>query len=114
MDLKEFVADVISQTADGVNEAIERHRGKMLPGVINPIFEGPGGEYDWKNAVQNVEFDISVTISDKESGDAGGGVKVYFADVSGKRSKSHEDTMTNKIKFTIPVTFPSQKVPQQN
>jgi hypothetical protein len=68
-----------------VIDAINWHDARKLPGRINPIFQGKGGTYDWKSAVQNIDFDISVTASDKESGEAGGGVKVYFADASGKR-----------------------------
>ncbi len=110
MDLKDFVADVISQVTDGVIEAINRHDARRLPGRINPVFPAEGGEYDWKSAVQNVDFDISVTVSDKKSGDAGGGVKVYVVDFNAKGSKAHENTMTNRIKFTIPVSFPSHAI----
>jgi Trypsin-co-occurring domain 2 len=110
MDLKDFVADVISQLEDGLIEAINRHDAKNVPGRVNPVFKGADGQYDWKSAVQNIEFDISVTVSDKKSGEAGAGVKVYVADISGKGSKSHEDTTTNRIKFTIPVSLPAHRV----
>jgi hypothetical protein len=76
LNLKDFVADVISQITDGVLEAINQHDAKKIPGRINPVFQEAGGEYDWKGAVQNIEFDISVTVSDKKSGEGGGGVKV--------------------------------------
>ena len=55
MDLKEFVADVISQVTDGVLEAINRHDERKLPGRINPVFPTEGGDYDWKSAVQNID-----------------------------------------------------------
>jgi hypothetical protein len=110
MDLKDFVADVISQLTDGMIEAINRHDAKKIPGKINPVFPGESGELDWKGAVQNIEFDISVTVSDKKSGEATGGVKVYVADISGKGSKSREDTTTNRIKFTIPVSLPAHQI----
>jgi hypothetical protein len=113
LDLKDFVADVVSQLTDGVIEAINRHDAKQIPGRINPIFEDSSGAYDWKGAVQNIEFDISVVVSEKKSGAFEAGAKVFVADLGGKRSKSHEDTMTNRIKFTIPVSLPAHKVPEQ-
>jgi hypothetical protein len=107
MDLKDFVADVISQITDGVIEAINRHDLKNIPGRVNPAFQGPGGEYDYKRGVQNIDFDISVTVSAKK--EASGGFKVSVLNLGG--AKSHEDTTTNKIKFTIPVSLPHHSVP---
>jgi hypothetical protein len=110
MDLKDFVADVISQIRDGVTEAILRHDRQGAVGRINPVFPTDDGRPDWKGAVQNIEFDIAITASDKTGREGGGGVQVYFFNVSGKQSKSQENSMTNRIKFTIPVSLPAHAV----
>ena len=109
MNLKDFVADVISQLEDGLADAINRHDRKNIPGRINPAFpKEDGSEYDWKSVVQNIEFDISVTVSETKSRELGGEVKVVSVlGGSGKRSKSHEDTTTNRIKFSIPIVLPA-------
>jgi Trypsin-co-occurring domain 2 len=115
VNLKDFVADVICQVEDGLIDAINRHDRKHIPGRINPVFLKEGGsEYDWKSAVQNIEFDISVTVSETKSRELGGEAKVYVLTGSGKRSKSHEDTTTNRIKFSIPVSLPAHAVAQQD
>jgi hypothetical protein len=106
MDLKDFVADVISQIQDGVTEAINRHDRRGTVGRINPKFP----EDKWKDLVQKIEFDIAVTESSKKSGEGGGGVQVHFFNASGKGSISKENSMTNRVKFTIPVALPSHEV----
>jgi hypothetical protein len=106
MDLKDFVADVISQIQDGVTEAINRHDRRKTVGRINPKFP----EDNWKDLVQKIDFDIAITATGKTSGEGGGGIQVYFFNASGKLSKSHENSMTNRIKFTIPVALPSHEV----
>jgi hypothetical protein len=103
MDLKDFVADVISQIQDGVTEAIRRHDERGTVGRINPKFP----EDNWKDLVQKIDFDIAITASGKTSGEGSGGVQVHFFNTSGKLSKSHENSMTNRIKFTIPVSLPA-------
>ena len=106
MDLKDFVADVISQIQDGVTEAIRRHDERGTVGRINPKFS----QDDWKDLVQKIDFDIAITTSGKISGEGGGRVQVYFFNAGAKQSKSHESSMTNRIKFTIPVSLPAHAV----
>jgi hypothetical protein len=106
MDLKDFIADVISEIQDGIIEAIRRHDKRGAPGRINPKFH----EDDWKSLVQNVDFDIAITATDKRSGEGEGKLQVYFFNTSGTLSKSNENSTTNRIKFTIPVSFPSHTV----
>lgn len=108
MGLKDFVADVISQIYEGVTEAIADHDRRHAVGRINPPRRLADGSYDW--GVQNIDFDIAITASDKKSGEGGGGLQVYVLNASGKQSKSHENTMTNKIKFSIPVALPAHDV----
>ena len=105
MDLKDFVANVISQIVDGVTEAIRRHDERGAIGRINPIFPGDS----WKDLVKNIDFDIAITAGDKIAGEGGGGVRVHFFEAKGKLSKSYETAMTNRIKFSIPVSLPAHR-----
>ena len=107
MDVKDFVADVISQICDGVTEAIHKHDAAGSVGRINPIFKDKSGKVDWAKHVQNIEFDISITEDAKTSGKAGGGIKVYFVSANASADKSRETSMVNRIKFTIPVSLPA-------
>ena len=110
MELKEFVAEALVQIQEGVQEAIDRNNA---PGVISPhhsnlkSLEPP----EWDKYVQKVDFDLAVNVSDKKGAEGKGTIKIFsIADVGGSKSKSSETSTVCRVKFTIPIIPPAQRL----
>ena len=111
MKLDEFISESLQQLIAGVTVAQEK--AKIAGGIINP--RGVG-DYSGSRTqpilmyrgimVQNVEFDIAVSVSDKRGGEAGAGIFVGPVSIGGKGSKESENQSTNRLRFTVPVTLP--------
>lgn len=94
IQLKDFVAETLEQVQKAVNDAIVKHNTSGAVGKINPVFPTESGaDFDWKAVVQDIKFDVSVTVTD-------GRVCVLKAG----------ETSANRIKFVIPVVLPSQPI----
>jgi hypothetical protein len=107
MNLEDFVADVIGQLQRGVQKAIDDNKGI---GKVNAIVMHSDGSSDWNSSIRNIEFDISVTASEKAAEGGHVGVHVYVLKGEAGASKAQENTMVNKIRFTIPIFLPSEPV----
>lgn len=111
MELKEFITSTLIQIQEGVQEAIKITQDKGLNGVINPIW---GTINDNSAHRQNIQFDVAVTVADKNNGSAQAGVKgsikiVEFS-LGGSGEKTVEKSNVNRIQFTIPIIPPAQLV----
>jgi hypothetical protein len=107
MELKEFVRDTLLEVLQGINEAQLAIEVGKAKGIINPIWKHVDKLYEH---IQDINFDIAVTASDKASGSSGGGIKVVAADLSGKVSKEKEKSSVSRISFKVPVVPPYMKV----
>ncbi len=57
--------------------------------------------------LQQIEFDVAVTVADTRGTEGGGGIKVFSAfELGGKASETTANTSTSRIKFSVPVVFP--------
>lgn len=126
LNLASFVANTITEIALGVEKAKERLMDYDV--LINPATDASGNlrtNYDGVvRKIQDVEFDLSVTISKEEididkdikEGNAriqvvslfnfsiGGGIKNESVD-----ELNLKNVVVNKIKFSIPVSFGTNK-----
>jgi|SRR6516162_6997805 hypothetical protein len=109
MELKEFVTETLLSITEGVGEAIRRRlEDKSGVSVINPVWAGM--EVDWKELVQQVEFDVAVTEADKTTGGGKAGIRVLpLVEVAGEGSKAWERSTVSRIKFSVPVILPAQR-----
>lgn len=109
MDLREFVAESLVQIQEGIQDAIERRGATAASaGTINPIWRDIPSR-SWADHVQNVEFDVAVTVVDKTSTEGKAGLKIVsVAEVGGGLSKGEEHTTVSRIKFTVPIVPPAQ------
>lgn len=81
-------------------------------GAINPCW---GGVNDiGQQHVQEVKFDIAVTVSDKSSVSAGGGIRVVGVRLGADGAKVTENSHISRIQFSIPVVPPVQTVTPSN
>jgi hypothetical protein len=108
MELKEFVAETLVQIQQGVQEATHRVSELQLNGVINPIWAEP--EKHDPNHVQDVAFDIAVTVSDSTAGKGGGGINVWSVKLGAEISESAERSHVSRIQFSIPLIPPATRV----
>jgi hypothetical protein len=108
MELEDFIRSSVLQIMGGIKAAQSEWDTSHGSGggVINPAWEGPD---DFINRVQEVKFDIAVTVTGKNESGGGGGIKVIALDVSGKTSHSTENSTVSRIAFSIPI-LPSTTV----
>lgn len=117
MELDEFVAKTLEQIIKGVADAQVAVRRSAADAVINPynavinpsvgsalppdrLDEGTG------TLVQEVSFDVAVTVS--ESGKSGAGLQVGAFGVGGKMGGGSKRARSevSRIKFVVPVVLP--------
>lgn len=103
MELSSFITETLVQIQQGVEEAIKQR--KATPGAfgaINPAFGKDANAFS-KHHVQQVEFDVAVTVSEKSSKAGKAGLKVFSAELGGEINKDAENSTVSRIKFTIPI-----------
>lgn len=108
MELKEFVKATLLETMEAIHEAQkEWHTRTGGRGVINPAW---GGTEELHKHVQQLEFDVAVTVEKKTSGRAGGGVKVVALDLGVGGEIAASNSTVSHIKFKVPIVPPVQVV----
>ena len=120
MDLKEFVAQTISQIIDGIIEADSRVAdvGAAVnpPNVVtNKTGEGPYGFYagakeqKYRPAVQEVQFDVVIHVS--KGTETKGGIGIQVGSIGlGSSGKSEAGTSSeSRVKFVVPLLMPCSK-----
>jgi len=107
MELKDFVSQTLQEIIGGIKDA---QSNVVQGGTINPsdIRGGVQSHGLNGNPIQNIEFDIAVTVI--EGKETKGGIGVFVGAVGlGTQGKSEaSNTSYSRIKFCIPVTFPQQ------
>ena len=109
MELKDFIKQVIQEVTDAVTESqMEITNGS----VVAPSLSEATGDYisminNKKLSVSKIEFDVSVEL--EESSHTDKGVKGDLKIVSAKAENTtlRKDLTTHRIKFDVPVVFPS-------
>jgi hypothetical protein len=100
MELQDFIRDTLLELLRGVDEAQKILKNESPKGFINPVWKTTDKLYEH---MQEVSFDIAVTVSDKKTGSAGGGIRVIAADLSGKGSLAIENSTVSRIAFKVPI-----------
>ena len=125
MELKDFVKSALVEVVEAVSEAqmdlIEKRA------MINPkiyvdnitktqgqsnlhLKEGTGSPHRTLpvyHAVQNIDFDVAVTISDTTKTGGGGRISVIALSLGGEASDEMQTTSVSRIKFSVPILFPN-------
>lgn len=104
MNLKTFISATLIEIQSGVQAAIDHTVKHKVGGAINPSW---GGTKDISaSLVEKVQFDIAVTVSDKATGSAEGGINVVGINIGGSGSDSTETSNVSRIQFSIPIIPP--------
>lgn len=110
MELKEFIREAIIECVEGIVLTQKDERIKNIGAIVSPTWsqKNRSGYKDYeKGDVKDVEFEVTVSVSDKEGGDFG--INVFQIAKAGA-NKNSENSKTSKIKLSIPVMFPSYNV----
>jgi hypothetical protein len=118
MDLKEFVSDSLTQIAEGVQLAQQRGTtsgvwinpagSNITPRKENPIIRTVHGE----GYLNDVHFDVAVTVSDEKKGNAGAGLKVFGVKLGAEGEASFQNAAVSRIQFSVQVVWPGQPQPE--
>lgn len=103
MELKEFIASTLGEIQEGVQLAINQTIKSGVSGAINPNFSSSNRD---KSLIQNICFDIAVTVSDEEKTGINGGIKVVGISLGGADGVSSSTSRVSRIQFSIPVIPP--------
>ncbi|ACE83820.1 hypothetical protein [Cellvibrio japonicus] len=104
MELKEFIASTLGEIQEGVQLAINETIKNGVNGVINPSRGGTNNIN--ASLIQNVNFDIAVTVADEEKAGVKGGIKVVGISVGGEDTATSKTSRVSRIQFSIPVIPP--------
>lgn len=110
MNLKDFVSSTLLQIIQGADDAmtgVMNMQANMVGAYINPR-----EEHSNHAAPMNVEFDVAVTVTSGMEGNAKAGIKVVGFQIRGGAAKAYENQAVSRIKFSVPMTLPSQPVAQ--
>lgn len=109
MELREFVAETLTQIVEGVRSA--QNRTAATGARVNPPVDsshGRVGAFDRNTGtfVHEIEFDVAV--STVEGTGTKGGVGVFVGPVAlGSQGQSEaSQTQSNRIKFVVPLLLP--------
>ncbi|MDE3240925.1 MAG: hypothetical protein KGN33_18365 [Paracoccaceae bacterium] len=110
MELKEFIEETISAIADATMDLQAKYAEDGV--VVNPPTDGRGNEafeeggasYTYRR-VQNVAFDVALTVSSEKKGQAGGRIKILAAEVGANGSANASSEQVSRVQFSVPVSL---------
>jgi hypothetical protein len=123
MNLQEFITESLVQIAEGIREANNRLNDKDA--LVNPrgYNAEPGGHVhgyllskehqdygkskENPHIVQSVAFDVAVAADQTTTTEGGGKLRVVALDLGAERSSESKNHSESRIRFTIPMVFPS-------
>lgn len=113
MDVKSFVTETIVQICEGVTDAVSRLEGSDA--IVSPsgIVASENSMYvheDYRRIVQNVEFDVAVTVTEAQGSEGGLGLMVGMIGLGSKGKSDSENSSTSRIRFSVPVSLPTSNV----
>ena len=107
MELHEFVRETLVQIINGIveaqnNETILKNNASIVPYGVSSS--------DLKLAHREIEFNVVITAQTESSTKAGIDIFVGGLGLGTQGKLGANDTNENRVKFSIPILFPMQKV----
>lgn len=117
MDLKDFIAQTLSQIIEGVQMAQLQTKG--LGAEINPTFrmsasseimkQGAGFDTSSAKHAQLVKIDVALTVTEGTGTKAGIGVLGGVISLGASGQSSAENSSVSRVTFQVPVVLPQGK-----
>jgi hypothetical protein len=111
MELKDFVSESIKQIIDGVNEA--KRYADNYDAMVNPR------RWSWNSsnvlaryesntgaAIENIEFDVAVTVTEGTNTKGGIGVFVGPVGIGSQGQSENSNSSVSRLKFSVPIVLP--------
>ena len=117
MELETFVKETIIQIVDGIIAAQKELKDEREVMVAPPIKASDGStpilntdESQCINRAWPIDFDVAVTVNEKEGESGGAAISVLGIGFFGAK-KNQEDvhSTVSRIRFTVPVAWPHQR-----
>ncbi len=111
MDIKDFIENSLLQIVEGVNNANEKIKnfGALISSKnVRPLREGTTFNTNTGDLVNLIEFDIGVTVNEKDTTSGGAGIKIAGLNIGGDLQNESVNQRISRIKFSIPLTLPSK------
>ncbi|RIW17488.1 hypothetical protein D0X99_07130 [Algoriphagus lacus] len=111
MELKDFIKETLTQSALGVSEAQEslQDSGAIIAPqltVKNESSYSVRNDGFGKQAVNEIKFNVGVSIQQKEGNKTFIGVVTGFLSAGGQTQSEKGKESISKIEFSIPVVYP--------
>jgi hypothetical protein len=105
MNLQDFVTTTLKQVIQGVQTA-QKELGGEGRRYVNPAGRGMvAGRSQDGTPIQDVEFDVAVTVGE-ETG-LSGGISVVGLGLGVRGGSKDTNMSVSRIKFVVPVAFPA-------
>ena len=112
MELKDFIAQTISQIMEGVKEA--QKLAEQVGGAVNPkgqiyltVESAPFMDKETTRIGDFIHFDVEVEVTEGKA--ESGGAKISILSVGGfggKLSRKRQNKSINRVSFRLPVIYP--------
>lgn len=116
MDLKDFIKGTISAISNAIVESQTELEGIGV--IVNPEKTEVGKEgrillrSDGWRYIQELNFDVSVEVQDKNGGGANGQLVIAgLISIGRGANESNQNRSQNRISFSIPVAFSATPTP---
>jgi hypothetical protein len=121
MELQQFIEQTLVRIAKGIagankslkeDSSLKDSGAVVSPAHIANVGLRPGAfgdkfERDCEPIVHLIQFDVAVTATSGTATSGGVGVKLAVVDLGTKGQSDRKDTNESRIKFGIPMVFPS-------
>lgn len=112
MDIKEFIENTLVQIVQGVNCAngkLMDTGAKISSKDIGAIREGTTFNKQTGDLVNLIEFDVAVTVSERDIANGGAGIKIAgFINIGGDLQNENANQSVSRIKFSVPLSLPAR------
>lgn len=110
MELREFISKTIEQIVEGVREGVEH--GLKNGAFVNPNTRKEKWQEAWDNQlgvpIKEIEFDVAITTEVSSSQGGKGGVGISVIKVGAEATHNKTDSSVSRIKFSVPIAFPTK------
>jgi len=108
MDVKEFIESSLIQIIEGINGAKDKLKGSdvlISSKDVRPLREGTTVNHQTGNLVNLIEFDMAVTVNEKDTSGGKAGINIVGLNIGGGLQNEVSNQTVSRIKFSVPVTF---------
>lgn len=107
MNVSEFIEDTVSQVLDSVMNLNQKYSDKDASVARLGSYNYKGTWSD--NYITEIDFDIALEVSNEKEKNHGARVNVAsILNVAGDSVKNAKESATSRVRFSLPIKFPSK------